>query len=74
MIIRDPIRLLERLLESTADVAHQKNIQATIDMLRSGVTFNARQIAADGTLIDMNDWNPTMGPFFMPSFVGVPLF
>jgi hypothetical protein len=43
-----------------------------IDMIRSGVKVKARrQIVAGGTLMNMEDWNPSMGPFFTPFTLSV---
>jgi len=61
-----PIRLLETLLESTTDAAVKRNIQAAIDLTRSGVIFKAGEMIAAGTLMKIEDWDPSMGTFFLP--------
>ena len=73
VVILDKIGWLQSLIEGTDDVQHHKNLQAAIDMVRSGVSFTAYQVIADGQLINSDEWRPHMGPFFVPVHVSVPL-
>ena len=73
VVILDKIGWLQSLIEGCDDVQHRKNLQAAIDTVRSGVSFAAYQVIADGQLINGDEWRPQMGPFFVPVHVSVPL-
>lgn len=73
VVVLDKIGWLQSLIEGTDDAQHRKNLQAAIDMVRSGVSFAAYQVIADGQLINGDEWRPQMGPFFVPVHVSVPL-
>ncbi|KAF8243697.1 hypothetical protein K440DRAFT_636892 [Wilcoxina mikolae CBS 423.85] len=54
VIVRDPI-------------VHQKNLQATIAIMRTGGEILDGQVIADGKLIRFEDWKPEMEPFYTPA-------
>ena len=64
---------LQSLMDGPDNAQHRKNLQAAIEMVRSGVSFTAYQVVADGKLINGDEWRPHMGPFFVPIHVNVPL-
>ncbi|KAF8251316.1 hypothetical protein K440DRAFT_81019 [Wilcoxina mikolae CBS 423.85] len=67
VVVRDPIGRLVKMLENTADPVHQKNLRATIAIMRAGGEILDGQIIADGKLIRFEDWKPEMGPFYTPA-------
>lgn len=73
VVVLDKIGWLRSPIEVSDDAQHRKNLQAGIDMVRSGVSFAAYQVIADGQLINGDEWRPQMGPFFVPVHVSVPL-
>ena len=71
VVIRNPIRRLQLMLEHITDASDRRNVVAAIELLRSGVAIRAGQVISDGKLINGQDWRPEMGRFFTPGVVNV---
>ena len=73
MVISDKTGWLQSLLEQCDNPQHRKNLEATIELVRSGAVITSYQVVADGKLMNSEDWRPLMGPFFSPTIVNAPL-